>query len=84
MSTATITSKGQVTIPKSIRKRLDLQSGDTLRFEVDSEGSLSVTPVKRKTDDTFGILYRPGQEALMPEDMDAGVAEYFKNKYRVS
>ncbi len=30
---ATITSKGQITIPKAIRERLNLQPGDVLEFD---------------------------------------------------
>ena len=34
-STAKITSKGQVTIPKSVRDTLGLRAGDELLFRVD-------------------------------------------------
>jgi len=32
MPTATMISKGQITIPKAIRDQLDLRSGDKVRF----------------------------------------------------
>lgn len=41
---ATITSKGQVTIPKEIRDRLDLAEGTELEFSVEPDGSLRVRP----------------------------------------
>lgn len=41
---ATITSKGQVTIPKEIRDRLDLAEGTELEFSVQNDGSLRVRP----------------------------------------
>jgi antitoxin PrlF len=43
MST-TITSKGQVTIPKHIRERLGLKAGSRLIFEVNRDGELVLRP----------------------------------------
>ena len=44
VSRSTITSKGQVTIPKAIRDRLGLAAGDTLEFTVDEEGRILARP----------------------------------------
>ncbi len=44
MATATITSKGQITIPAEIRRRLKLKAGNVLRFD-DSEGFLTARKV---------------------------------------
>lgn len=44
MATATITSKGQITIPAEIRKRLKLEAGQVLRFD-ESEGFLKAKKV---------------------------------------
>ncbi|MFH1896490.1 MAG: AbrB/MazE/SpoVT family DNA-binding domain-containing protein [bacterium] len=38
MPTATVTSKGQVTIPVSIRQELDLEAGDSLVFASELDG----------------------------------------------
>lgn len=81
MSTAKITSKGQITIPKRIRDKLHLQKGDLLHLEVD-EGKISVTPRKKEADEAFGILYREDQKAHTVNEMDKGVAQYFKDKYK--
>lgn len=45
MSTATITSKGQVTIPLAVRQALGLQAGAQLDFLLES-GSLRVVPLR--------------------------------------
>ncbi|HEO1908382.1 TPA: AbrB/MazE/SpoVT family DNA-binding domain-containing protein [Streptococcus agalactiae] len=37
MDTAKVMSKGQVTIPKSIRELLDLQNGDYVTFVVNND-----------------------------------------------
>ena len=39
MLTSKITSKGQVTLPKQIRERLQVQPGDTLAYELQASGS---------------------------------------------
>lgn len=46
MARATVTSKGQITIPKEIRDRLGLSPGDGLEFVVDTEGNLVGKPLR--------------------------------------
>ena len=41
---ATLTSKGQVTIPKRIREKLGLEAGTEVEFILDDDGSLRVQP----------------------------------------
>ncbi|MFQ3318082.1 MAG: antitoxin PrlF [Natronomonas sp.] len=43
---ATVTSKGQVTIPKEIRDRLGIESGTEVEFEVQEDGSVTIRPKK--------------------------------------
>ena len=45
MSTATVTSKGQITIPKPVRDALGLSAGDQVVFLVEAEG-VSLHPVR--------------------------------------
>ena len=82
MATATITSKGQVTIPKKIRDKLGLKPGDTLNFDIKDSRTISVTR-KKSIDEAFGMLQRENQESFTIEEMNQGVAEYFKKKYGV-
>jgi AbrB family looped-hinge helix DNA binding protein len=55
MPRSTVTSKGQVTIPKAIRERLGLAVGDKLEFTVDEEGRIVARP-DEVGDGVFGIL----------------------------
>jgi antitoxin PrlF len=73
MSTATITSKGQITIPKEIRDSLMLHTGDRIDFTVTENGEMLLKPLTRRVDDLFGRLQKPGQQALTPEAMDAAI-----------
>ncbi|MDZ7808340.1 MAG: AbrB/MazE/SpoVT family DNA-binding domain-containing protein [Gracilimonas sp.] len=82
MATATITSKGQVTIPKKIRDKLGLKPGDKVDFEVNDKGKLEVSTKTYSIMDTAGMLYRPGQKAKTIEEMNEGVADYFRKKYK--
>jgi AbrB family looped-hinge helix DNA binding protein len=82
MAVATITSKGQVTIPKKIRDKLGLKPGDKVDFEVNDKGKLEVSTKTYSIMDTAGMLYRPGQKAKTIEEMNEGVADYFRKKYK--
>lgn len=42
----TVTSKGQVTLPVSVRKALKIKSGDKLDIEVTENGEIRGTPIK--------------------------------------
>lgn len=44
MSTATITSKGQITIPKDIRTFLKTGTGDRVEFIIDASGTVTMIP----------------------------------------
>ena len=47
MPTSTLTSKGQVTVPKAIRDRLGLVEGQVLEFTVAEDGRIVVRPCER-------------------------------------
>ena len=48
-SSATVTSKGQVTVPADIRERLGLKAGDRLDFHLTDSGKLTVVATKRRS-----------------------------------
>ncbi|PSQ35805.1 AbrB family transcriptional regulator [Halobacteriales archaeon SW_10_66_29] len=43
-----VSDRGMVTIPASLRRRLDIEAGDKLRWDIDEEGDLSVEVVKQR------------------------------------
>jgi antitoxin PrlF len=72
MSTARVTSKGQVTIPAEVRRALKIDQGDDLVFQVTSERSAELRVQKRqRLSDLYGALPAarpyPGKEAIREE-----------------
>jgi len=61
MADATLTAKGQTTIPKEIRERLGLEAGDKLVFTVLSDGTVVMRAKTLRLRDLAGSLTRPGQ-----------------------
>lgn len=58
---ATMTSKGQVTIPKEIRDRLNLHANDRVDF-IYEEGRALLVPVKTLKDLRGAVPSRPGAD----------------------
>lgn len=72
MSTARVTSKGQVTIPVEVRRALKIDQGDNLVFEITSERSVELRVQKRqRLSDLYGALPSarpfPGKDAIREE-----------------
>ena len=65
MSTdATVTSKGQTTIPKTIRDSLQMKAGDRLTFTLMPDGVVLMRVKNRHILDVAGKLHKPGRKAL--------------------
>lgn len=67
---ATLTSKGQLTLPKAIRDEMKLEAGSKLDFSVQKDGTLTARPIDGSVSALFGILRRPGMKALTVEEMN--------------
>jgi len=72
MSTSTLTSKGQTTIPKDIRKRLNLHPGDRLEFVIDEDGRVLVLPASIDVAELAGVLKPPARPVTV-EDMNRAI-----------
>ena len=57
--TSTLTSKGQLTVPKEVRERLKLKTGDKIQFMINKEGKIELSPIKARLRDLKGILPPP-------------------------
>lgn len=56
MNTAKVTSKGQVTIPKQVRRLMAIEVGDHLAFELEDDGRLRVSRVSGEPRPLRGLL----------------------------
>jgi antitoxin PrlF len=75
MDTATMTSKGQITVPKSVRQHLKLEAGSKVRFVLEEDGTTRIIPLNVSIESLAGILYRPGMKAVSLEEMEQAIAE---------
>lgn len=82
MVQATITSKGQVTIPKEIRELLKLHAGDKIEITVTEKGEAIVKPISKKVDDIFCKLHKPGRSAVSLEAIDDAIKSRMKGKFK--
>ena len=74
MAVATLTSKGQTTIPKQVRDHLKLNSGDKLDFVIESGGRVVIRPTKLDVRELKGLLKRRDGKVLSIEEMNAAIA----------
>lgn len=80
----TVTDKGQLTVPKAIRERLDIRPGTKLDFEPMPDGTLRVRVLARGAGRLYGLLQRPGGKALDTAEMDAGIGDAVAERDRRS
>ncbi len=69
---STITSKGQTTIPKSIRDRLNLKAGDQVHFVVEEGGRVVLVPATVHVTELKGMM-PPPRKAVSLEQMEAAI-----------
>ncbi len=71
MPSATLTTKGQITLPKAIRDLLRLDAGDRVDFIVKDDGTVVLRPATVDVRDLKGFLHRKGIKPLSVEAMNA-------------
>ncbi|VAW88704.1 COGs COG2002 [hydrothermal vent metagenome] len=70
MSIATITSKGQITIPKSVRERLGVSPGDRVEFVEMENGVFQLVAATREVHLLKGIVPKPKKAVSINEMKD--------------
>lgn len=73
MPRSTLTSKGQITLPKEIREKLDLDSGDPINFVVQPNGDVLLKPAKFDIRKLQGILKSHKKRPVTLEEMNAAI-----------
>ncbi len=81
MPTATLTTKGQVTIPKKVRESLKLHTGDKIEIIVTEKREAIIRPISRKVDDIFCKLHKSNRKAVSVEGMNNAIRNRMKDKF---
>ena len=74
MTSATVTSKGQVTIPAEVRQRMGLGTGDRIEFVELDGGGFAIKPAIDDVRSLKGLLRKPGKSVSV-EDMNAAIRQ---------
>jgi AbrB family looped-hinge helix DNA binding protein len=82
MSLATLTTKGQLTIPKKVRESLNLHSGDKIEIVVTGNMEALIRPVSKKVDDIFCKLHHPNRKPATIESMNNSIRNRIKDKFK--
>jgi AbrB family looped-hinge helix DNA binding protein len=72
MPSSTVTSKGQITIPKEIRDALGLDAGDRLSFRIREDGVVEATVENVDLLSLYGIL-KPKVKGVSLDEMDKAI-----------
>jgi len=75
MAAATITSKGQVTLPVQVRAALGVDAGDRIEFVEVGKGKFNIVAATRSVKELDGLLYRKGRKPISIEEMNAAIAK---------
>ena len=82
MALATLTTKGQVTIPKKIRESLQLRTGDKIEIIVTDKREAIIRPISKKVDDIFCKLHKPGRKTISTEALDKAIRNRMKDTFK--
>jgi AbrB family looped-hinge helix DNA binding protein len=74
MSTSTVTSKGQITLPRDVRQALDLGVGDKVDF-VQVEGGFKLVPLRKDVSGLKGKFAGRVKRPVTIKEMDDAIAE---------
>jgi antitoxin PrlF len=74
LSAATITSKGQITIPVDVRNDLGVGTGDRLEFVKQENGQYCIVPANRSIRELKGMLRVKRRKPVSIEEMNRVIA----------
>ncbi|MBI3917046.1 MAG: type II toxin-antitoxin system PrlF family antitoxin [Betaproteobacteria bacterium] len=66
---ATLTSKGQTTIPKEIRDSLSMKAGDRMTFTLMPDGTVVMRVKTKSVTELAGVLHKKGRKPLPVEQL---------------
>lgn len=75
MPRSTITTKGQTTVPKSIRECLGVGAGDEIEFIILENGTVVVQPAYLEVLSLAGVLHRKGKKSVSVAKMNDAIRQ---------
>ena len=66
---ATLTSKGQTTIPKEIRDSLHMKAGDRMTFTLMPDATVVMRVKSKRLTELAGTLHRKGRKTVTVEQL---------------
>ncbi len=72
---ATVTCKGQVTIPQAIRAKAKIVAGSQLEFQIEDDDTIIVHLVTRDVTDLKGMVKTKRQNPPSLKEMKSAIAE---------
>jgi AbrB family looped-hinge helix DNA binding protein len=74
MPTATVTSKGQITIPAQVRLQLGVDAGDRVEFVDIGDGQFAIVAATRSVKELNGMSRGRRKKPVSIEEMDRAIA----------
>jgi antitoxin PrlF len=74
MAMATVTSKGQITIPSQVRNALGLDAGDRVEFVEQGKGQFAIVAATRSVQELKGLFRGKRIKPVSIEEINAAIA----------
>ena len=75
MATATVTSKGQITIPRPVRTALGIDTGDRVEFVETEKGQFAIIAATRSVRELKGLFRGKRNKPVSIEEMNSVIAK---------
>jgi len=73
MTAVTVSSKGQLVLPKRIREQLKLKAGDRVDLQIEDDEKIVLRPLRKSLADLEGFLPKPPR-AVSLEEMEETIS----------
>jgi len=75
LATATMTSKGQITIPMPVRRALGVDAGDRIEFVETEKGQFAIIAATRSVKELKGLFRGKRSKPVSIEEMNSAIAK---------
>lgn len=75
MTKSTVTSKGQITVPKEIREKAVIHAGTQLDFQILDDGMILLIPIQRHISQLKGIVKSSRKTPVTLAEMKKAISD---------